>query len=178
MIERVIRDWVRWFNLAADTIEAANQERGRPGSPPLPSATLTSTSLASTSLKSTSLPAPSLGDATPQTANGQHGAASSNDAEVSADIENMIFKPSPTTPSLRDIALEPAVIDPIVATIRMPYILPNTFKPGRLLGILLYGPRGCGKSLAITAAAKEYDLTLLILDISSVFSNWQGDSEK
>ena len=90
----------------------------------------------------------------------------------------MLLKPSKYIPNLDDIGLDPDVRDPILSTICMPLLLPKAFSPVAILEILPHGLPGCGKLLIMKAAAKQYDLTLFDVDVSSVFSKWQGDSEK
>lgn len=58
----------------------------------------------------------------------------------------MLFKPEENIPNRDDIALDPAVRDPVLSTICMPLLLPEEFSPGEVLGILLHGLPGCGKS--------------------------------
>ncbi|HEV7714601.1 MAG TPA: AAA family ATPase [Steroidobacteraceae bacterium] len=45
-------------------------------------------------------------------------------------------------------------------------------------GVMLLGVQGCGKSLAARAAAGIFSVPLLRLDFSSLYSKWQGESEK
>ena len=77
-----------------------------------------------------------------------------------------------------DIALDPDVRDLVLSTICMPLQLPEASRPFKVLGILLHGLPGCGKSLIMKAATKQYDLTVFDVDISAIFSKRQGDSEK
>ena len=90
----------------------------------------------------------------------------------------MLYKPTEHTPNLWDISLDPTVRNPVLATICIPHILPDACSQGNVLGMLLYGPPGCGKSLILKLAAKEYGLTLSYVDISSVLSKRQGEGEK
>jgi ATPase family protein associated with various cellular activities (AAA) len=45
-------------------------------------------------------------------------------------------------------------------------------------GVMLLGVQGCGKSLAARAAAGIFGVPLLRLDFGSLYSKWQGESEK
>ncbi len=45
-------------------------------------------------------------------------------------------------------------------------------------GVMLLGVQGCGKSLAARAAAGIFAVPLLRLDFPSLYSKWQGESEK
>jgi SpoVK/Ycf46/Vps4 family AAA+-type ATPase len=45
-------------------------------------------------------------------------------------------------------------------------------------GLLLIGVQGCGKSLAAKAAAGLLGVSLLRLDVGTIFSKWHGESEK
>ena len=99
-------------------------------------------------------------------------------ANLSEAVDAMLFKPGKNIPDLEDIALDPTVLDPVLSTICMPVMLPKAFRRGKVLGILLHGLPGCGKSLTLQSAAKEYGLTLFDLDTAAVFSKWQGESEK
>ncbi|MEP7247717.1 MAG: AAA family ATPase [Gammaproteobacteria bacterium] len=45
-------------------------------------------------------------------------------------------------------------------------------------GVMLLGVQGCGKSLAARAAAGILAVPLLRLDFASLYSKWQGESEK
>ncbi len=45
-------------------------------------------------------------------------------------------------------------------------------------GVMLLGVQGCGKSVACRAAAGIFGVPLLRLDFGSLYSKWQGESEK
>jgi SpoVK/Ycf46/Vps4 family AAA+-type ATPase len=45
-------------------------------------------------------------------------------------------------------------------------------------GVMLLGVQGCGKSLACRAAAGIFGVPLLRLDFGSLYTKWQGESEK
>ena len=62
-----------------------------------------------------------------------------------------------------------------------PRLHPDTFRrlglrPAR--GVLLYGAPGCGKTSIVRAIAGEYGYTLLVLDVSSVYSQFVGEGER
>ena len=97
---------------------------------------------------------------------------------MSEAVDGMLFKPSKKIPSLGDIALDPSVRNPVLSKICMPLILPIVSRSGKVLRILLHGLPGCGNSLVVKSAGKEYELTLFDVDVSEVFSKWQGESEK
>lgn len=46
------------------------------------------------------------------------------------------------------------------------------------LGILLYGPPGCGKTLIAKAMAKEAKCWFINLDVSVLTDKWYGESQK
>jgi ATPase family associated with various cellular activities (AAA) len=45
-------------------------------------------------------------------------------------------------------------------------------------GVLLLGVQGCGKSLAVRAAAGIFNVPLVRLDFGALYSKWHGESEK
>ena len=98
------------------------------------------------------------------------GAVEENSAVLSEAIDGMLYKPGKHVPNLNDIALDSAVRDPVVTTLCLPLLLPNAFEAGEIVGLLLHGMPGCGKTLLVKAAAKQYNLTLFDVDASSVFS--------
>ena len=123
-------------------------------------------------------PSPGLGPPTQPPAAEPAGAVEENTANLSAAIDGLLYKPGKNVPILDDIALDSAVRDLIVTTLCMPVLLPHTIPAGRVVGVLLHGLPGCGKTLVVKAAAKQYNLTLFNVNAASVFSKWQGESEK
>ena len=45
-------------------------------------------------------------------------------------------------------------------------------------GILLYGPPGVGKTFFLEALAGEFDMSVIKVDLASLFSQWVGETEK
>lgn len=54
----------------------------------------------------------------------------------------------------------------------------ETFIISIFLGILLFGPPGCGKTLIAKATAKEADMRFINLDVSILTDKWYGESQK
>ena len=157
-LDTKIPDWIQWFKVALRYIQKFFPQSQEPPS------------------IADGRPSPP-GNCPPRAAE-PADAAEENTPNLSEAVDKMLFKPGKAIPNLDDIALDPEVIDPVLSTICMPLLLPKAFKRGDVLGILLHGLPGCGKSLIMRAAAKQYELTLFDVDISAVFSKCQGDSEK
>lgn len=47
-----------------------------------------------------------------------------------------------------------------------------------VVGVLLHGPPGCGKTLIAKATAKEAATAFISLDISMLTDKWYGESQK
>lgn len=47
-----------------------------------------------------------------------------------------------------------------------------------ILGVLLHGPPGCGKTMIAKATAREANMRFINLDVSILTDKWYGESQK
>lgn len=47
-----------------------------------------------------------------------------------------------------------------------------------IIGVLLYGPPGCGKTMIAKSTAKEAGCRFINLEVSSLTDKWYGESQK
>lgn len=47
-----------------------------------------------------------------------------------------------------------------------------------IVGVLLYGPPGCGKTMIAKATAREAGMRFINLDVSILTDKWYGESQK
>ena len=166
-IERTLPDYIQWFEAALQIVKDSVKVIPDPNSQKKTPRQAKPSSLGI---------CPSLPNA-PEPAGNSEG-ESDNTAGLAEAVDRMLFKPTESIPDFKDIALEENIRREILGTLCMPVMLPKQCEPGTTLGILLHGVPGCGKSLIVQSAAKEYGLTMFDVAISSVFSKWQGESEK
>lgn len=87
----------------------------------------------------------------------------------------LIEKPSVKWDDIMDLdeAKKKLYVNVIFPTIR-----PDVYKLPWSMGILFYGPPGCGKTLLAAALANSIRATFYLIKASSILSKWLGESEK
>jgi transitional endoplasmic reticulum ATPase len=96
--------------------------------------------------------------------------------EPTSTREFLAERPSLTLRDVGGLGAEKQALRSMVELVRCgtrPY---PRFNPPK--GILLTGPSGTGKTLLARALAGELGLTLITVDLPSLFSKWVGESEK
>jgi SpoVK/Ycf46/Vps4 family AAA+-type ATPase len=79
--------------------------------------------------------------------------------------------------------LPPATIETLRTLTALSLVRPDAFTYGvlannKILGVLLYGPPGAGKTHLAKALAKESGATMLEISGADVYQRWVGESEK
>ena len=102
---------------------------------------------------------------------------------ASAQRNSLTYLPASSSPryTFASLAGLSSLLPRLNQFLTWPRLHPHTFrrlglKPAR--GVLLYGAPGCGKTSIVRAIAGEYGYALLVLDVSSVYSQYVGEGER
>ena len=95
-----------------------------------------------------------------------------------AEIAENAIHPSEITTRFQDIGGHVEVINTLKKNLSAILHQPTSKLLKAPMGILLYGPPGCGKTLLAKAIAKDANLRFLVLPLSLVLDKWVGETEK
>ncbi|PHT46311.1 hypothetical protein CQW23_15469 [Capsicum baccatum] len=93
-----------------------------------------------------------------------------------------VIPPSDIAVTFDDIGALESVKDTLKDLIMLPLQRPELFSKSQLTkpckGILLFGPRGTGKTMLAKAVATEAGANVINISMSSISSKWSGEGEK
>ena len=97
--------------------------------------------------------------------------------QLKANYNDLIMKEKPTVQWDEVVGLDDAK-KALRESIIFPVQRADLFTLGCPLGMLMYGPAGCGKTLLAAATASEIDSYFITVDAASIMSKWLGEGEK
>ncbi|KAG0134019.1 P-loop containing nucleoside triphosphate hydrolase protein [Tuber indicum] len=104
-----------------------------------------------------------------------------NDREASKRPKQSSSGVVPKTIYRNDIGGMEDIIDDLLELIVMPLVHPEVYQPTGMpppLGVLFYGPPGCGKTMLANVIAEEVGRPFIAISAPSIVSGTSGESEK